>query len=134
MSVETTERPVTEHSSVAESAEATRRELDEIRDVLGVGRVFGEAYERDGVTVIPVARIAGGGGGGGGEGVSDEESGGGFGSGFGLGARPVGVVTIDRDGEVCWRPTVDATMLARSGQVLAGIIAICVTLVLLRRS
>lgn len=32
------------------------------REVLTVRRVFGEAYERDGVTVIPVAKVMGGSG------------------------------------------------------------------------
>jgi len=41
--------------------------LDAVRDVLTLKRVFGEAYEVNGVTVIPVAAIRGGGGGGGGE-------------------------------------------------------------------
>jgi hypothetical protein len=32
------------------------------RDAISVGKVFGEPVERDGVTVIPAARIGGGGG------------------------------------------------------------------------
>lgn len=132
-SVETGERAGTTSSSVEHALEALGRDLDEVRDVLSVGRVFGDPVEHAGVTVIPVARIAGGAGGGGGEESSAAERGGGFGTGFGLGARPVGVVAIDADGNVCWRPTVDATVIARSGQVLAGIVAVCLTLVLLRR-
>ena len=41
--------------------------IAQARDVLTVKRVFGEPYEKDGVTVIPVARVGGGAGGGGGE-------------------------------------------------------------------
>lgn len=37
--------------------------LENARDTLTVQRVFGDPYERDGVTVIPVARVQGGGGG-----------------------------------------------------------------------
>lgn len=110
--------------------------LDEIRgtrDALNVRRVFGDAYELDGTSVIPVARVAGGAGGGGGEGNSDDESGSGFGTGFGMDARGIGVYQV-RDGEVSWKPAVDVTRLARGGQVLAGIVAVCVTLVLLRRA
>lgn len=110
--------------------------LDEvrgIRDVLTVRRVFGDAYELDGVTVIPVARVVGGGGGGGGEDGGPDGEGGGFGTGFGMGARAVGVYQV-RDSEVVWKPAVDVSRLAKGGQVLAGIIAVCVTLVLLRRS
>jgi uncharacterized spore protein YtfJ len=110
--------------------------LDEVRghrDSLTVGRVFGDAYEVDGMTVIPVARVAGGGGGGGGEGSGEHGDGEkGFGTGFGLRARGIGVYQV-RDGELTWKPAVDSTQIAKGGQVLAGIIAICATLVLLRR-
>jgi uncharacterized spore protein YtfJ len=95
--------------------------------------VFGDAYEIDGVSVIPVAQVAGGAGGGGGEGESEGQTGGGFGTGFGIGARPVGVYEV-RDGQVTWKPAVDANRLAKGGQVLAGIFVVCLTLVLLRRS
>ena len=102
------------------------------RDALSVRRVFGEPYTADGLTVIPVARIAGGAGGGGGEGTGPgEQQGHGFGTGFGLGARPVGVYEI-RDDHLKWRPTIDVDRLARGRQILVGIGAVCVTLVLLR--
>ena len=104
-----------------------------VRDTMWVRRVFGEAYEVDGVTLIPVARVAGGAGGGGGEGDGADGTGSGFGTGFGVGARPVGVYEV-RGGDVTWKPAMDATQLARGGQVLAGIISVCVTLVMLARS
>ena len=102
------------------------------RDALSVKRVFGDAYEVGGASVIPVARVAGGAGGGGGEGTRNDETGGGFGTGFGLQARPVGVYEV-RNGEVVWKPAVDVNRLARGGQILAGVIAVCATLVLLLR-
>jgi len=103
------------------------------RDALSVRRVVGDPCTVDGVTIIPVARIAGGAGGGGGEGTGPGEQGGhGFGTGFTLGARPLGVYEI-RDGTLRWRPTIDLDRLARGGQILAGIAAVCVTLVVLRR-
>lgn len=114
------------------SLAAVMAELRGSRDAVSVRRVFGDPYECDGVTVIPVARVAGGGGGGGGQG-GVTEPGSGFGSGYGLGAKPVGVYEI-RDGKVSWKPAVDAGRLAKGGQVLAGIVVVCVTLVLLRRS
>ena len=128
MSVNTTESPTTKADDVLGSIRG-------VRDALTVSRVFGDPYEVDGVTVIPVARVAGGAGGGGGEGESPdgEGSGSGFGSGFGMQARPVGVYAV-HDGKVTWRPAVDATRLAKGGQVLAGIGLVCLTLVLLRRS
>lgn len=104
------------------------------RDALTVKRVFGDSYEVDGVTLIPVAQVAGGAGGGGGEGTDDDEGrGSGFGSGFGMGARPVGIYEI-RDGNVEWKPSVDVNRIAKGGQILGGVIAVCVALVLWRRS
>ncbi len=104
------------------------------RDALTVKRVFGDAYEVDGVTIIPVARVAGGAGGGAGEG-SDEESTGqgrGFGSGFGLGVEPVGVYEV-RDGVVEWTPTFDINRVIDRGQMLAGLLAVCATVVMWMR-
>jgi uncharacterized spore protein YtfJ len=73
--------------------------LSEARESMSVKQVFGEAFEQDGVTVIPVANVRGGGGGGG-----DTEGNGG--AGFGLTARPAGAYVI-KDGEVNWRPAVN---------------------------
>ena len=79
------------------------------RDAISVRRVFGDAYQVDDVTLIPVARAAGCAGGGGGEGPGGAaETGGGFGTGFGLDVRPVGVYEV-RDGEVAWKPTIDVS-------------------------
>jgi uncharacterized spore protein YtfJ len=85
------------------------------RDALTVKRVFGEPYEKDGLTIIPAARVQGAVGAGGGE---DPQQGKGSGSGFGMTARPVGAFII-RDGELTWRPAVDATRIAIGGQVVA---------------
>ena len=52
--------------------------LDELmtdaREVLTVRRVFGEPYEKNGVTFIPAAAVRGGGGGGGGNGFGPGSS------------------------------------------------------------
>ncbi len=120
-------------TTMDDSTSAVLETLQETRDAMSVGRVFGEPTEHDGATYIPVARIAGGAGGGGGSGTDeDETSGSGFGSGFRLGASPVGMFEI-RDGTVEWKPAVDVTRIVRGGQILAGIITVCLTLVLLRR-
>lgn len=103
-------------------------------DSLSVRRSFGDPIELDGVTVIPVARVSGGAGGGGGEGTDENEAGGeGFGAGFGLRVNPIGVYEVHAD-SVVWKPTIDVNRLLRGGQVLGGIIAVCVTLVVLARS
>lgn len=107
--------------------------LKATRDALSVRRVFGDPYELEGVTIIPVARVAGGAGGGGGEGTGEAESGSGFGSGFGMGAVPVGVYEV-RGGSAEWKPAVDVNRIVKGGQVLGGIIAVGITLVALRRA
>jgi uncharacterized spore protein YtfJ len=117
------------------SAASVLESISGARDALSVRRVFGEPIEIGGVTVIPVARVAGGVGGGGGEGTdagNSGTSGTGFGTGFGLSASPVGVYEI-RDGQAEWKPAVDVTRLVHGFQVLAGIVAVCVTLVRRRR-
>jgi uncharacterized spore protein YtfJ len=81
--------------------------VERTRDAMTVKRVFGDAYEKDGVTVIPAAWVAGGGGGGG-----DVEGAGG--GGFGLAAFPVGAYII-KDGEVTWRPAVNVTVVVVAG-------------------
>lgn len=93
--------------------------LDAVRDVLTVKRVFGDPYEAQGVTVIPVATLRGGGGGGGGEGSGPDGQGTGSGAGLGFGvhARPVGVFAV-KDGAVEWRPAIDVMRLALGCQVV----------------
>jgi uncharacterized spore protein YtfJ len=86
------------------------------RDALTVKRVFGEPYEKNGMTVVPVARVRGGAGGGGGE--SPQGEGKGSGGGFGMSARPVGMFVV-RGEDVSWRPAVDVSRIAIGGQVVA---------------
>ena len=86
------------------------------RDALTVKRVFGEPYEQDGLTIIPAARVQGAVGAGSGE--DPQSQGKGSGGGFGMTARPVGAFII-REGELTWRPAVDATRIAIGGQVVA---------------
>jgi uncharacterized spore protein YtfJ len=90
--------------------------IGQARDALTVKRVFGEPYEKDGVTIIPAARVQGGAGGGSGEDPQGQSTG--SGSGFGMTARPVGAFII-RDGELSWRPTVDVNRIVLGGQVVA---------------
>jgi uncharacterized spore protein YtfJ len=89
--------------------------IAQARDAMTVKRVFGEAYEKDGTTVIPAAAVRGGAGGGRGE--SPDGSGGG--SGFGLAARPVGAYVI-RNSEVRWEPALDISRIVLGAQI-AGI-------------
>ena len=80
--------------------------------------MFGEPFEKNGVTIIPVATVMGGGGGGEGP-VSDEDGGGsGSGGGFGLNARPIGIYVIRGD-RVEWEETTDRTRVMLGWQIVA---------------
>jgi uncharacterized spore protein YtfJ len=87
--------------------------FSQITDTLTVRRVFGEPVERDGVLVIPVARVRGGAGGGSG-GKTGEESG--SGGGMGFRADPAGVYVV-REGKVSWQPAVDVNRIVLGGQI-----------------
>jgi uncharacterized spore protein YtfJ len=73
------------------------------RESLTVRRVYGEAVERDGLTLIPAASIAGGFGGGTGKDPTGQE---GEGGGFGMSGRPAGAYIV-RNGQVSWLPAID---------------------------
>jgi uncharacterized spore protein YtfJ len=105
--------------------------VGQARDALTVKRVFGEPYEKDGVTIIPAARVQGGAGAGGGEDPEGRATG--SGSGFGMTARPVGAFVI-RDGELTWRPAVDVTRVALGGQLVAIVALLTVRAIIKARA
>jgi uncharacterized spore protein YtfJ len=88
--------------------------ITQTREALTVKRVFGEPYEKNGLTVIPVARVRGGAGGGGGEGP--EGTGQGSGSGMAIMAGPVGVYVVKGD-QVGWQPALDLNRVIAGGQL-----------------
>jgi len=94
--------------------------IAQARDAISVKRVFGEPYEKNGVTLIPAARVGGAAGGGAGEGETPDGQGTGKGSGtgFGLAARPAGVYVIRGD-EVRWQPAFDLNKVIMGAQVVA---------------
>ena len=110
--------------------------LNHARDAMTVKRVFGDPYEKEGVTVIPVANAMGGAGAGGGPGpgarpagageeaVGEGAADSGYGMGYGLRASPAGVYVI-KGGEVEWKPALDMNRLTlqRAG---VAIVALCV--------
>jgi uncharacterized spore protein YtfJ len=109
--------------------------VDELLDRIGrtVGRqaqvsaVFGEPVERDGLTVIPVARARFGFGGGGGSGTAAAEgSGAGGGGGGGGVVSPVGFIEV-RDGRAEFKRIVTPVDL------LPAVAAASLVAVLLRR-
>jgi len=105
--------------------------ITQARDTLTVKRVFGDPYEKNGVTVIPAARVQGGAGGGGGEGPDGKGKG--SGSGFGLNARPVGAFLIRGD-EVTWRPAVDLNKVILGAQVVAVVALLTIRAVVKARA
>jgi uncharacterized spore protein YtfJ len=105
--------------------------ITQAKDTLTVKRVFGDPYERNGVTVIPAAKVQGGAGGGDGEGP--EGTGRGSGSGFGLSARPAGAFLVRGD-EVVWRSAVDLNKVILGGQVVAVVALLTIRAILKARA
>jgi uncharacterized spore protein YtfJ len=104
-----------------------------VNDTLSVRRVFGEAYERAGTLVIPVARVWGATGSGAGSGESgmsphtDAEHGApggqaghGGGGGYGVHVKAVGVYVVDEAG-AHWRPALDLNRVILGGQLVGAI-------------
>lgn len=81
------------------------------RDAVTVKRVYGDPIERDGILVVPAAKVSGGAGGG-----SDAEHNGG--GGFGIAAKPAGAWVI-KGGEVEWQPALDVNRMVLGGQIVA---------------
>ena len=97
----------------------------EVGGKAGAKAVFGDAVERDGITVIPVARVRWGIGAGGGQGPEGSGSGGGG----GVAADPIGYIEVTSAGAT-FRP------MPRSfgpGAVVAGALALAIVLRALAR-
>jgi uncharacterized spore protein YtfJ len=84
------------------------------QDSITVKKVFGEPFQKNGVTIIPAAKVMGGGGGGSGQ---SPETGEGSGTGFGMSAKPTGAYVIRGD-EVKWEPAIDAN------RAIAGVLMV----------
>jgi uncharacterized spore protein YtfJ len=114
--------------------------LGAVKDTMSSRQVFGEAYQVDGVTLIPVASVRGGGGGGGGEGTAPDNgastsgtgTGSGIGLGFGVQVRPLGVYAV-KDGQVSWQPAIDVMRVILGAQVLAFFAILTLRRILLRK-
>ena len=83
--------------------------------------VFGEPVQRDGLTVIPVAKARFGFGGGGGAGTSDGDEGSGGGGGGGAAVTPIGFIEVQADGAKFKRIStpMDLVPLVAAGAVAA---------------
>ena len=95
------------------------------RDAMAARTVFAEPIERDGLVVIPAAKVRGGGGGGG----DAQQNGGG---GFGLSATPAGAYVV-RDGNVRWEPAMDLNRIVLGGQIVVIVALLVLRSVMKRR-
>jgi uncharacterized spore protein YtfJ len=108
-----------------ERADLANELLEQIGQTVGqkanVSSVFGEPIEREGLTVIPVAKARFGFGGGGGSGSREGDEGGGGGGGGGALVSPIGYIEL-RDGSAEFRrisaPT-DFLALVAAASVIA---------------
>lgn len=105
--------------------------MAQTRDAITVKRVFGDPYERNGVTIIPAASVRGGLGAGGGHDAENQTEG--SGGGIGLMAHPAGVFVV-KDGDVSWRPALDVNRVILGGQVVAVVALLTFRSVLKRRA
>ncbi|MCO5314884.1 MAG: hypothetical protein M9938_01775 [Solirubrobacterales bacterium] len=101
-----------------------------LADRIGAGvrasAIFGEPVERDGITVIPVARASWGFGGGIGGETDREDGGGGGGGGF---VSPLGYIEVRESGAV-FRPIRDPRLVAivlGTALGVAGLVAVAVS-------
>jgi uncharacterized spore protein YtfJ len=98
------------------SMDEVQRTIEKAKDAMTARRVYGDPYEKNGVTIIPAARVQGGAGAGGGEGPGGQGQG--SGGGFAVNARPVGVFVVNGD-DVSWRPALDVNRVILGGQIVA---------------
>ncbi|MGQ0608916.1 MAG: hypothetical protein ACT4OQ_10700 [Chloroflexota bacterium] len=96
------------------------------KDAMTARTVFAEPIERDGILIIPAAKVRGGGGGGG----DNQENAGG---GFGLAAKPAGAYVV-RDGKVSWEPAMDVNRIILGGQIVAIVALLVLRSILRKRS
>lgn len=97
-----------------------------ISNSVRVTTIFGEPVEKDGVTVIPVARARWGFGGGNGPAgnYAENQAGEGTGGGAGVMVSPVGYVEV-QDGRARFRPIYDPAMVTQI-IVASGIVAVLI--------
>ena len=118
--------PVVENDGATEKREL----ISSARDVMSVKRVYGDPYEKNGLTVIPAALVGGVAGGAGGDQQSDGPGGE---RGFGVLARPCGAWIV-QDEEVTWKPAIDVNRIVLGGQIIAFTAIFMAGRILLARS
>ncbi|WP_405741355.1 spore germination protein GerW family protein [Streptomyces sp. NBC_00028] len=98
--------PLTELGAAQASTTLLERLAEKLGGKATVGAVYGEPITRDGVTVVPVARVSFGFGGGAGHESGAARSADGGGGGGGVDARPLGYIEI-RNGTAVYKPIRD---------------------------
>ena len=88
------------------------------REAMTVRRVYGDPYEKDGVTIIPAAKVRGRGGAG--RGKEDEQ---GRKGGYQINATPVGAYVI-REGKVRWQPAFNPNRVILGGQIVGALLVV----------
>ncbi|MFC9913962.1 spore germination protein GerW family protein [Streptomyces sp. NPDC059862] len=98
--------PLAELTAAHASVTLLERLADKLGGRASVSAVYGEPITRDGITVIPIARVGFGFGGGAGRETGTAKTGEGGGGGGGAEARPLGFIEI-RDGTATYKPIRD---------------------------
>jgi len=103
--------------------------LSQVRELVNGKVVYGEPYERDGIVLIPAAKVRAGGGGG-----SGKQPGGdtGTGAGGGLVATPIGAWVI-RGQDVTWQPAIDVGKVFQTATAFGVMAFLTIRLLLKRR-
>jgi uncharacterized spore protein YtfJ len=104
--------------------------IPEASELPGVRRVYGEPYQKNGVTVIPAARILGGMASGtgpmasAGDGSTDQQPSG-SGTGIGMTGSPAGAIVIKGD-DVRWVPAIDINRIVLGMQIVSIVLILAV--------
>lgn len=102
----TTAQQQVERSVAGPAASLLERVAERLGGTASVSAVYGEPVDREGVTIIPVAKVSVGFGGGAGKGRKESETGEGGGGGGGAASTPLGYIEI-KDGNAVFKPIRD---------------------------
>lgn len=109
------------------------RIIERLRGAAAAEAVYGETVERDGVTIIPVAKVRWAFGGGNGTGEGPDGRGSGTGVGGAISSTPLGYIEI-RNGEAEFKPIQDpANLLMVPPVIIAGGLSAVLIIGALRR-
>ncbi len=117
----------------AESPSFLERLANQMGLRAGTTSIVGAPIEREGVTVVPIARATWGFGGGGGRGGEGANAGEGSGGGGGVNVRPVGYIEL-RNGEATFHPVYDPNTVLQIAATVATGVALAMTLRMLARA